>query len=788
MYTLALSNIDKKVHRAVKGLKSKNGHSLYVADQLLKNVHSNLKESTKLTLIVTDTENELDYTFEDKKIDPSDAAPSLMEILEEDIIASGHENAQKILSELERQYQMESEQDGAAATSETVANRSERSGKKGVNLLARFKKSGKTVNQNNPLLEDFEELDESLQAETATASDFDDMNQKEDSDTAVESWESSNDLQGESVQNSDEVNLNQEEFPTQQEEVHAYEPAATEDGLLIADEFVDEESSYNASGNNEKTNADKKNERIVFPTYDSYLNLGTSQNIVNRQKDRFEPNHLINFLGLNTSGVGETDLDRIKFQYAANALNDSKFVLLKDYFYNAISNIQDQTETNLSQAYEEAMGFDYQEVASKKIEEDVQAVYKEGDYLLSKYQEEQAEEIKFKIERFDFEQQKALDDFIRKQELEKSSYVQGLENKKSSSIELLKDSTQKDISNKKEKLLDEAMFDLKNQWLNQLSETKRLSVRGFESQIDGAVDDAWVNVQNALSGLKSEINDLVPTWKNELEEKRKLEQEDREERRKEEQLQVDKQRIELERQRLEATSNNKKQEEAVEIEKLINSKLSAYDQMLGEHLQKVIPTNTVEQPVTATPNNVLSSGKKNKGFLLAATAGVLAIGGFTGHALGNNNAAANPIQTEENSQLEELTSKLSLLEEQVVLPTAEASEKEDLDSLLQEKEYEKAMRSFKDPESLNKIEQTLFEDEELGALITFNKTNDSEFGAMDEAILSEDAEKVQELYKKMKDKEKESLSSDRKSSIALLLYQVGEKEMADKLLGTKKDK
>ena len=72
-------------------------------------------------------------------------------------------------------------------------------------------------------------------------------------------------------------------------------------------------------------------------------------------------------------------------------------------------------------------------------------------------------------------------------------------------------------------------------------------------------------------------------------------------------------------------------------------------------------------------------------------------------------------------------------------------------------------------------------------MITFNKTNDSVYGDLDEAILSKNGEKVFELYSEMSDKEKEKLKGERKSSIALLLYQVGQKDIADELVGTKKD-
>lgn len=785
LYKISFLDVDRKILRTVKALKTKSGHSITDASEILKQIHSNTPEQTKVTIVVTDMANELDYRFEDKIINPNEAHPNLMEILEEDIIASGHENAQKILGELERQFQDE------LAFSETVDSqeknsRVERAPKKGSNLFGRFMKPAKTEpeKQNNPLLEDFEDLNDTEDVEVPVENDHDDFSEVPETNVAA-SWSA----EKEDLEVKEEVPVENEfdegQFPTMAEpEIVETDVAAEEADMVIADDFAEDEPGLESV---EKTTNQLKNERVVFPTYSSFIDLSGTNSLVERHKARLESIHLINFLGLNTSGTALSDLDQIKLKYASNALNDSKFVLLRDYFHNAIGDIQNKTQTDLSQIYEEALAFDYQEEAAKMIDPDVQKIYEEAEGVFTKFQEEKDQEYNAKLEKYEFEQKKELEDFIRRQELEKASYLLNLDAKKSSSIELQKEITQKEIDSKKEKLLDHKLYDLKTQSINQLTETKRLSVRSFESHVDDAVDRTWTNIEVALRELKEDINNNVPEWKNEIAEKRKLEQEEREERRKEEQLEVEKQRIELQRQQLEMKTQEKKKDEENNFEKLMDQKLSQYDERIANQLKAMIPTAQPVQ-VPEAQNLPTPTGKKKKGLLALGVAGTLILGGYTGQALISNNTAVPPVAeaSENKTQYDELTTKMALLEAQLTTPAAETPE-ETLETLLHDKNYEKAMRTFKDPESLNKIEDALYQSKDLGTLTVFNKTNDSVYGAIDEAILSKDAEKVLELYNGLSDEEKEALSADRKTSIALLLYQVGEKEIADALSGVKKD-
>lgn len=98
------------------------------------------------------------------------------------------------------------------------------------------------------------------------------------------------------------------------------------------------------------------------------------------------------------------------------------------------------------------------------------------------------------------------------------------------------------------------------------------------------------------------------------------------------------------------------------------------------------------------------------------------------------------------------------------------------------------MLDFNDPDSLEKIEETLYLNKELETLITFNKTFNKEtaFGSLDEAILSKETDKLITIYKKMSESDKKNLTKERKASMALLFFQKDEKKLANQVLGINK--
>ena len=168
MYKVIFGNVEKKINKAIKGIKSKNGHTLYSADQLLKEVHEVVEGTTKLTIIINDLENDLDYSFDDIPINPNSTSPNLMDILEDDIIASGHEDAQKILNDLQRQYE-----DEAASGRQEKKYRTSKTNKKGfLGRLKKTKNEEENKEQFNEDVEDFSGFNEPEETESAVSDDF----------------------------------------------------------------------------------------------------------------------------------------------------------------------------------------------------------------------------------------------------------------------------------------------------------------------------------------------------------------------------------------------------------------------------------------------------------------------------------------------------------------------------------------------------------------------------------------------------------------------------------------
>lgn len=804
MYKVTFMNVDKKIIRSLKSLKSKNGHSLYNADKLLKSIHEIISGKTKLKIIVSDVENELDYSFEGKIISSNEEPPKLMEILEEDIIASGHEDAQKIINELEKQYQLEAANQNLDEIQDK-SRASKRGNKKGLKLMARIKNGSKNIEESNEA-NDFDELEESeVSISTAVNDDFAEIND-DVINNYTESFEDDNitDLENtnEDITNSfEEINTDSYENIEGENNEHVKESPLldefdTNKDMLIEEVYEETYSDHLDSLNKaeSKDAYQKKNEKVIFPAYDSYLNLSQVNPTIERNKERFEKEHLIKFLGLNTFAADKknSDLNSIMFNYAMNMLDESKFVLLKDYLHNSIEAIKDKTQTNLAQAYEQAMALDYEEEATQKLKDDLEKIYDESDAVFEGYQNEQDEEYRVKLEKFEHEQEKALEEFKRGQSLEKSIYIQELDTKKSGRISLYKEKVQSELNTKKEKLLDGKMYELKYMSINQLTETKRQNVRFFEEELDGAVDDSWVSMQKALEELRNDIEVRIPSWKQELNEKRKLEAEEREEERKKEELELQKQRIELQRQQLELNKNGgslKNLENEDNVFKLIEKKFSEIDKRINNKLQtQPQPTNSIH-PLP----EIQSNKKNNKRSKTVITSGALAVligsGALIGY-LSTNDHNPNIAEAKSNGY-EELESKLNDLEGKLNTENIKNdTELPRLDSLLKEKKYEEAMRLYKDEGSLTKIEENLFENKDLPTLIIFNKTfeNETTYGSLDESILSKETDKVVKTYKGLSKKAKENISKSRRAAMALLLYQEDEKKLANEILEIKNNK
>lgn len=839
MYTVAFSDFDKKLGRSIKALKAKNGHSLYQADQLLKSIHEMIDNSIKLTIVVSDMDKELDYRFENKVISANAAKPMLMAILEEDIITSGHEDGQKILNDLMKQYQSEVEKESEEKTQEDSNSRTGKGRKKGLNLLGKFRKGSKELEEENSTVNDFADLEEQdKEVAAASINDFEEMENLSYQFTEIEE-EPPNDpfekhfaTQGETetAAREDYSQFSEEDLSSSSytdTEFSFDSVVENEEDPIIEDTFEEEAAVYESVLPETQSQVEtSKNEQVVFPSYDSYLDLSIVQPIVERNKDRFDNQNLIKFLGINTNEQTVNELEKVMLQHAAKSLGESRFELLKDYFHNSIANIKDKIQTELAQTYDQALSLDYRMEAAQKMEEELTKIYGESGVVFSKYEQDQEEEYQLKVEKFEQEQKKALDEFIRSQSLEKMIFIQDLNEKKSSRINLYKESMQKELNSKEEKLLDEKMYELKYASVNQLSESKRQSIRRFEEQMDSAVDDAWMNIQTALEELQIDIQSYIPTWKEEIEEKRRLEAEEREEQRQQQALELERQRIELQKQQLEMQLNGiKTPSEQPQIQiiqpvqqpvqqpiqqpvqqsnkedyfyKFIENKLSELDKKIETTLQE--KQNTPVAPIpfptaVQTPTEMQQRSRRFLGKKSLFTGSALAVlvgsGAIAGHSLTSDSLKPKVVEAKDiSSETSELSNKVNSVEQNVTIVDTKKKKTNatSLDKLLDEKKYAEAMLDFNDPDNLEKIEETLYLNKELETLITFNKTFNKEtaFGSLDEAILSKETDKLITIYKKMPESDKKNLTKERKASMALLFFQKDEKKLANQVLGIKK--
>lgn len=367
MFVVTFSDIDRDILKINKGFKSKKGHSLVKAENMLKELHQNINNTKKITLVLTDTDNELDYIFENIKIDPSQSIPNLLEILNGEISSSGHEDAQRLISDLEKTYQMELRDH--SFSSREVKNKRKLGGlskylKKAKNYVIKNPDS-ELENNNNSISnsnDDFAEIEE-LQSfendfeeitETETDSDFSDFVSVSEENTFNEQW-----IENDSVLiESEETNFHNQNVPREQTVENENVIGAADD---VEIEIYDDLPV--AHQKHQDTNQEEQRNDVVFPTYESYLDMSAVEKTIERYKQRFNKEHLVKFLGISQ----DTDLDKLKLKYAMNALDESDFVLLKDFFYNSVENIRDKIQRQLIEVYESCMLFNYEEEAKKGL-------------------------------------------------------------------------------------------------------------------------------------------------------------------------------------------------------------------------------------------------------------------------------------------------------------------------------------------------------------------------------------------------------------------------------------
>lgn len=790
--------LDKKIIRTIKGINVKTGHTLHETEQLLKDIHDVVNGATLVPISLIDEANEKKYMFEDIFVDSEKPSPKFMDIMEDRIISSGHEDSRRILNALEKQYEEETPQyEAKVASQKEIAKTTKKPGFPPIGGLFKREKK-KNVEQ---IQSDFAELEQLPGANDEPEETYPDQEdyQNDFSDLAEEAV-------GEEDPNPNEWDNEENESLEESDEEESgltgmYQFDDSEDDYASDRDIEDEteesilEDNYYTDFQDETADPEeemiykKKHERVIFPGYDEYVGLSALNAIIERQEKRFEKEHLVKLLGLNalTTDTAQTELDAVKLHYALHALDETKFALLRDHFQSEIGDVKDKAQLQLSNAYEVAMNTDYEERATEVLSEQIDTFRNEATVEFQEFESEQDHEYLTKMEKYEFEQAKALEEFKKQQQLEKGQYEQDLQDKRASRLALYKDNMQEQLDKKKEHLIDEKMYEIKSSFINHLSETKRQAVRDVEINIDNVVDNTWENTQDAIEELKQAIETRIPVWKKEIEEKRKIQAEEREELRKQEELRLKKEEIELQRQKLEKDKAIQNVEEASSVAKILEKKLEEYDEKFNRLSKKESESSPVV-PLPQQPTTKSELSKQSKILLSGATVLMLMLGsGFVGTKMATDKQEANTVKAEEITKYEELSAIIAELEEKVgssdVQETVIPGEVETLDSLLAEKKYERAMSLFKDPESLKIIEETLFKNEDLATLVIFNKTFETLYGKLDEAILSGDVEQLMAQYESLSDEAKGQLTDERKTALALHFYQQGKTELASTVLG-----
>lgn len=821
MFNLRFVDVPVAVSKINKRIKSKKGYSLTAAIDLIESIKPGLQNAERINVIVTNTEDGLDYEFENLVI--SRDSSSLLDLITEDIAESGHEDANKIINQLESEYRLE-----RAGRNETKSKSKNKKRSFGI-FKSKSKEEDETVSAS--AVEDFAGINDDIDSnqDFQGMDDFQESQEQEDASSSAalnnfivpeQTEEDYPDYRAEFISEPEEVNpdytyVDENQLADQYESTSYYE----EEQEVVApfQPLQDEDEDVPLMESEPKVQPERtiaKHEKVEFPVYDKYLDLNELKSTIKRFSDRFENDNLIKFLNLNatTPEAAQNALDLKKLSYAKNALDDTEFMLIKDYFFNAIGTIQDETKRKLSQIYEQAMLLDYEEEAYSKLQDEFNSLLEEKEQNFQKYNEEQQREFDNKVESFVLNQEKELEDFKRKQELEKAAFIKDLENKKSSIITVYKENMQQEIDKSKEHLLDDKLYELKSQSVNELSEAKRIALRDMENKLEETIDEIWDKLQENLAALRTDIQNNIPVWNVEIEKQQQKEQALRDEEIRREQLELDRQKVALQRQALE--NGGEKPATDTDIVKAVETAMQRYQQQWGypqyapqpnpmymQYAQPAPATAPIQpssmqhapdmQVATGTAESTVPKKSKNLSLKWLAIGAAVVVGG--GSVIGTQVFADNETEpanskVEESTQYDDLATSIEALEQKVTVPAEETQKEEnkELDQLLSEKNYETAANEYNDTDSLNKIETALFIDGALDELKSFHETNKTMFGELDIAILSKDDDKAIKLYEGLSEEEKEALTKERKEKLALSLYEKGKQKEAKSLLDEKK--
>lgn len=345
---------------------------------------------------------------------------------------------------------------------------------------------------------------------------------------------------------------------------------------------------------------------VIFPEYDSFVDLSEIKGKQERYHTRFSLMHLLGLLGIDEEPP-KTALEIRKLQYAKNVLSGKQFLLIQDGYYQDVNNLLDEIRLFLEQDYRTAMLRDYSTEAEIALRDTFEGNMQN---LLDEYktfESKEQHEIEGKLHALHEKQELELEAFKIGQETKFKEYQLELEERKMNLVNAYEEKLMEENELVQKQKMQEKVYDLKMDAKKELIDKKNESLSHFANTIEDLMNMAFKEQQEALSRLQGEIEILVPVWAQEIESERNSEHE-------KQRQEIERERLELEKQALNLQVRNqegaeRKDKERIRelqniIEDLTDKLQKSYNSGMGQHPQPQMyqqPVYMYQQPMYQQP-------------------------------------------------------------------------------------------------------------------------------------------------------------------------------------------
>ncbi|HFP6573126.1 TPA: hypothetical protein ACHJ3G_002669 [Enterococcus faecalis] len=457
-----------------------------------------------------------------------------------------------------------------------------------------------------------------------------------------------------------------------------------------------------------------------------------------------------------------TELQKYQYNYLTKRLDELGLKTNVKAFKSVIDETKVNVTKQLSEYYKEVNQDKPSKYADEHIEEEFAEVKLTFNQKYFDFEAQQEAIMERFVKDMEESKQKELEAFKTQLEQKYAKLLQEERQKTEAALVTKKETLRKDLE-QEEAVVYQAL-------ITEKMEERDQKLTDYKNQLE---EQAQSDIEMASLNLMSTFEEIKSTLQKELEEKSV------------EWQQLIVQEEQLQEQRREE-ANRKKEKEQEQRMKEKELELKEKDLSLKQKeldTPKTPEIHVMSMPATEPKNvfndqvlqQLLADRKKEAdqkqarfkyGMIALVTCTMLGVGGYLFNSTNNT-------QAELNRTKEQLSAVMKKAEEKP------EETKETLDTLLKDREFEKAFDKYTDAKSLEKMENYFVETEDLPMLKKFNQAFKTKTGTLNEAILESNNKKITESYEKIE--KKDQLNDQQKNAVKLAYYSQNKKDLAEKV-------